>query len=101
MGAGCRRRLPHGALPMSCGQGTASSHGKRICWKNQTGRTAFSAKGDRKRHYSTPRTKTCPFTPASKDRFSHPNEHQSLVGNPGLLLSELGLADVRQEAGGS
>jgi hypothetical protein len=31
---------------------------------------------------ATPRTKSCPFTAASKDRFPHPNEQKSLATTP-------------------
>jgi len=39
---------------------------------------------------TTPRTKSCPFTPLKKDRFPHPNEQKSLATTPRSRVRFLG-----------
>ena len=54
--------------------------------------TVVSGQGSeiREQGTATPRTKTCPFTPASKDRFPHPNEQKSLATTPRSRVRFLG-----------
>jgi len=60
---------------------TAPGH---LRWGNlPSGRTACGGENEGFRipslRAATPRTKSCPFTPLSKDRLPHPNEQQSLL----------------------
>jgi len=74
------RGLPLGGKTSPRSRGDTPPHGKWVCWQGQTGGPFLTAE-------------------APEKALLHPTDEDLSVGAPGLLLSELGLANVGKESG--